>query len=78
MYRKSYAGLSGDIELYVQETGHAGRDGLPAQAILYYSNSNLQNVPSEMKEYFKHTDACTRWSLLKEFDGSEEVTYSGT
>ena len=31
-------GRSGDMKQYVQETGWAGRDGLPAIAVIYKTN----------------------------------------
>ena len=34
-------GPSGDIELYLQETGRAGRDMLPAEAVLYHGGQGL-------------------------------------
>ena len=39
-------GASPDIELYIQETGRAGRDRLASKAILY-------NVRSTVREYVK-------------------------
>ena len=37
-------GPSSDMESYVQESGHVGRDGLPAIAVLNYEKSDLIKV----------------------------------
>ena len=61
---------SNDIEQYVQETGRAGRDGLPAQAILFHvPHPSNQFLDVAMKEYCKNRDRCRRQMLLKNFDG---------
>ena len=34
-------GAPGDVEDYIQQTGRAGRDGLPSEAILLWSPDNM-------------------------------------
>lgn len=62
---------SGDMELYLQETGRAGQDMLPAQAILYVGGEGLviRDVDEKM-EYCAKKDSCQREMLLKHFDSS--------
>ncbi len=63
-------GPSRDIELYLQETGRAGRDMLPAQAILYHGGEGpvIRNVEECVKEYCANKEVCRREVLLKHFD----------
>ena len=68
-------GTSNDIESYLQETGRAGTDGEPAKAILYaVSHSANRFVDSSMKAYLKNKDTCRRAVMLKDFDGSFDVS----
>ena len=62
-------GPSADVEAYLQETGRAGRDGLPATAILYFTNIDLGQIENEsIKEYCRNKTSCRRHMLLKDFD----------
>jgi ATP-dependent DNA helicase RecQ len=63
-------GASEDTELYLQETGRAGRDGKQAKAILY-NCPGVQHVAESMKAYISNKDECRRKFLLKDFDSSE-------
>ena len=71
IYRVFHWGPSEDIELYLQETGRAGRDGNPAVAILYHGGKGViaRNIGDDMKEYCANKKQCRREVLLKHFDG---------
>ena len=65
------------MEAYIQETGRAGRDGEPAEALLYVTTHPANRfVDDDMKEYSKNKDRCRRELLLKIFDGSVNVCRS--
>ena len=67
-------GASTDIEAYMQETGRAGRDGLPAEAILYVvTDPSNRFLDESMKGYCKNKEECRRKLLLRDFDGSSEL-----
>ncbi len=55
-------GPPGDIESYLQETGRAGRDGLPSIATLYIGPHDLRSphLEDSIKIYCKNTNTCRR------------------
>ncbi|XP_052695181.1 ATP-dependent DNA helicase RecQ-like [Crassostrea angulata] len=60
------------IEKYLQETGRAGRDGLPADAILYVNKTDVRTnrpgMQNSMRQYCISTDTCLRFQLLQHLD----------
>ncbi|XP_065908791.1 putative ATP-dependent DNA helicase Q1 [Dysidea avara] len=54
------------LEDLVQESGRAGRNGDPAEAILYYRNPG-KNITKEMQQYGLNTRTCRRSLLFKNF-----------
>ena len=65
-------GPSTDVDDYFQESGCAGRDGTPSEALIFhYPGCLLGHVTKKMKEYCKLTDdKCRRVELLSHFPSS--------
>ena len=53
-----------DIESYVQERGHAGRDGAPALALLL-SKKTPRPLTRYMKDYLNNQEVCRRDFLFR-------------
>ena len=62
-------GVPDDTEMYVQETGRAGRDGLLSCALLFYSNTT-RHTSKHMKKYCTNEEGqCRKLLLFSDFDG---------
>ncbi len=68
-------GPPGDIESYLQETGRAGRDGLPSIATLYIGPNDLRSphLEDSIKIYCKNTNTCRREIILRDFDNAQDI-----
>ena len=72
-------GPSSDMESYVQESGHVGRDGLPAIAVLYYEKSDLikvKGVLEGMENYCENVEECRKHLLFRDFDQGVDAVVS--
>ena len=62
------------LRAYIQETGRAGRDGKPAQAILYYNNRDIAKNRPQMQDEIRNfckSDTCLRYQMLNALDFNE-------
>ena len=64
--RVIHFGPSKSVELYVQECGRAGRDGLPSTCVLLYNGFLSAHCDSDMKHYIQ-IDQCHRRWLMAHF-----------
>ena len=68
-------GVPEDAETYVQETGRAGRDGLPSCALLFPLSMKKQ-TSKLMRKYCTNEESCCRKLLLfSDFDGCTNITF---
>lgn len=64
-------GAPSDLESYVQETGRAGRDDLPALALLLVKPTKNIKLEKSMADYIVNSKTCRRKQLFKNFDNFE-------
>lgn len=64
-----HVGSPDDIESYIQETGHAGRDGLQSEAILLNKKSSTRYSDKSMKSYISNAIECRRHALFSRLEG---------
>ncbi len=69
-------GSPSDVESYVQETGRAGRDGLPSMAVLLTNVGRTRHMEKSMSEYVTNETVCRRDILFNNFDNYSRA-YSG-
>ena len=60
-------GVPDDAEMYVQESGRAGRDRKSAFATLTKKAHGLRFTSKEMKDYCLNTDSCRKLVLFSDF-----------
>lgn len=61
--RVIHFGPSKSVELYVQECGRAGRDGLPSTCVLSYNGLLSAHCDSDMKHYVQSDQCRRRWLM---------------
>ena len=72
-------GIPADAEMYVQESGRAGRDGQMSCALLVYGKRDLRKAytSEHMIKYCKNTDQCRKKILFENFEGCEKIVSKG-
>ena len=69
-----HLGAPSDVEMYVQEIGRGGRDGLPTYALLLNSARLLKNCCKAMLDYCSNRSICRRSVLFQDFESTGSVT----
>ena len=64
--RVIHFGLSKSVEMYVQECGHAERDGLPSKCVLLHNGLLSAHCDNDIKSYIS-TRECCRKKLIDHF-----------
>ena len=62
-----------DVESYIQETGRAGRDGLPSLALLLHVKGRSHPLTDPIKEYRDNMDMCRRGFLFQDTDNYKHI-----
>ena len=74
VWRTVHFGPPKNVESLIQESGRAGRDGLPSYSHIIYNGLLLSHVDQDIKEYI-NTKECRRKELLKHFVAESEIKY---
>ena len=61
-------GLPESVDMYVQESGRAGRNGAFACAVLVLKKDS-RRIEKNMKAYSENSDTCRRLFLFQNYDG---------
>ena len=72
-------GVSEDCEMYVQESGRAGRDGSLSYCIMYHGKGDLNKKyhSSQIIKYcINEGNECRRQLLFKDFEGCDHIVLS--
>lgn len=72
-------GVPEDTEMYLQESGRAGRDGKPSCALLFKSSRDMDKRFSskEMIDYCTNKTICRRSILYRDFPDCDEMPSQG-
>ena len=69
IHRVIHFGPASSIEDYIQETGRAGRDGLPSTAMVWHHIGRRLHMDDCIKKYIENNTMCRRDVLFSDFDG---------
>jgi len=73
--RVVHFGPPDDVETYIQQSGRAGRDGLPAHCLLFIGKDQCRFCDKTMKNYCGNTTICRKDCLFLEFSSYTSTGY---